>query len=31
MATAAVADWRPQDVAEHKIKKEGRVRPFAAI
>ncbi|MBX3601990.1 MAG: bifunctional phosphopantothenoylcysteine decarboxylase/phosphopantothenate--cysteine ligase CoaBC [Rubrivivax sp.] len=27
VATAAVADWRPADVAEHKMKKDGSGRP----
>ncbi|MBX3636334.1 MAG: bifunctional phosphopantothenoylcysteine decarboxylase/phosphopantothenate--cysteine ligase CoaBC [Rubrivivax sp.] len=27
VATAAVADWRPADVAEHKMKKDGRGQP----
>lgn len=29
IATAAVADWRPQQLAEHKIKKNGRKQPPA--
>jgi phosphopantothenoylcysteine decarboxylase/phosphopantothenate--cysteine ligase len=29
VAAAAVADWRPAQVAEHKIKKDGQARPPA--